>query len=149
MLLVAAGIGAVANDAHADEIEATVYAARKRPLAATSSPGEPDIKRNIVGGGVEYVDAPPADANGWVLRVGVAVEHQADCAWASPSCPFPSSGGPRTVDLPAGTAHLAADHVEAGAHARVGYVWRVLQVEGGVLVYSTKVPGTQSQEAEG
>lgn len=105
--------------ARADEIgEATVYAASKRPLD--------DVKRNIAGVGLEWIDAPAPTRSGWTLRFGAAIEHEADCAWTKPTCPFPSGSGPEVND-----------HVEAGAHARIGWMWRLVQIEGGVLAYGT------------
>ena len=134
-------LSCAASSARADElVEGTVYAASKRPLAATDFPGPPDVKRHIVGAGIEWLETPPRDQSGFVLRVGAAVEHHADCPWTEPSCPFPSGGGPREVDMREYRSLLPENRVEAGAHARVGWAWSVVQLEAGVLVYSATHP---------
>ncbi|HEY8072853.1 MAG TPA: hypothetical protein VIF62_02055 [Labilithrix sp.] len=131
----------IADAARADEIEGTIYAARRRPLAAESSPGNPDVKRSVFGGGVEWLDAPAEEKDGWVLRVGAAVEYQSDCAWDAASC-----GATRTIDQGTYTSTLPDDHVEAGGHARAGYVWRFLEAEAGLLVYSATYAGRAGVE---
>jgi hypothetical protein len=136
----------LATTAHADELESTVFAARKRPLAAVHFPGGPDIKRNIAGVGLEWVDAPPDDKNGWLVRVGAAIEYQADCSWTQPTCPFPSGGGSRLVDMVEYQSTLPDNHVEAGGHARAGYAWGPVQLEAGVLVHSATYAGSYGQQ---
>lgn len=141
LAVAAIAIFARARTAHADEsIEGTIYAANERPLAARTFPGSPDLKRAIVGLGVEWIDAPPRTRNGWTLRFGAAVEHQADCAWSQPTCPFPGGGGPREVDMVESLSELPQNHVEGGAHVRVGWLWKHVQLEGGVLAFSRTTP---------
>jgi hypothetical protein len=135
----------VASPAHADEtLEIAPYAAWRRPLSPPFFPGHPAIRRSIAGAALEWTDAPLPERNGWVLRFGGAVEHQADCP-TSASCLFPSGGGGRVVDLTEYSTTLPENHVEWGAHARAGWFWRVVQLEGGLLAYTTTIAGSPPQ----
>lgn len=132
-----------ASTARADDrVEASVYAAAKRPLQAMSSLGS-DLNRNIVGGAVEWAHGPAVDQSGWLLRVGGALEHQADCG-RSRDCPFPLGGGSRTVENVEGNRSLSPNHGEVGAHARVGWLWTHLQLEAGALVYTQSFGSSRS-----
>lgn len=146
--LMAVGLLLAEGPARADEtFEVAPYAAWRRPLAPPFSPGPPPIRRSIAGAAVEWTDAPAPERNGWVLRFGGAVEHQADCP-TSASCPFPSGGGPRRVDLTERATTLPENHVEWGAHARGGWFWRSLQLEGGLLAYTTSIAGSPPRPRE-
>lgn len=128
--------------ARADEtIAITPYAAWRRPLTPLTFPGQPSIRKNVVGGAIEWTDAPAENRTGWVLHFGGAIEHHADCP-TSASCPWPSGGGARTVDLTEYSIVLPDNHVEYGAHARGGWFWRAVQLEGGLLVYTASLSGT-------
>jgi hypothetical protein len=143
--LVAVGFSFVEAPARADEtLELTPYAAWRRPLAPPFSPGHPSIRRSIGGAAFEWTDAPQPERNGWVLRFGGAIEHQADCP-TSASCPFPSGGGGRVVDSTEYSTTLPENHVEYGAHARGGWFWRAVQLEGGLLAYTTTIAGKPPQ----
>lgn len=117
--LIATVVASAPRVARADDIaEATVYAANKRPLGSDAQ------RRNVAGVGVAWVDAPPPTRTGWTLRFGAAIEHEAECEAVRATCPFP--GGD-------------TDHVEGGAHVRVGWLWRYVQLEGGVLAFSRTI----------
>lgn len=140
--LVLPAVLASSTSARADEtIEVTPYAAWRRPLTPLTFPGHPAVRRNVVGGAVEWTDAPPPNRTGWVMRFGGAVEHQADCP-TSASCPWPSGGGARVVDQTESSTTLPDNHVEWGALARFGWLWRSVQLEGGLLVYTASLSGT-------
>lgn len=136
-MLVASSL--IALPARADEtIEIAPYAAWRRPLTAPNFPGPPAIRRSIAGGAIEWTDAPAPERTGWVLRFGGAVEHQADCPTVA-SCPFPSGGGARVVDRTEYRSTLPDNHIEWGAHARGGWFWRAVQLEGGLLLYTQTI----------
>jgi hypothetical protein len=129
-------------EARADEtFEIGPYAAWRRPLTPPFFPGHPPIRRDVAGAALEWTDAPAPERNGWVLRFGGAVEHQADCP-TSASCPFPAGGGDRFVDQTETGTTLPDNHVEYGAHARAGWFWRAVQLEGGLLAYTASIAGT-------
>lgn len=128
IVLIAAAVASAARTAHAEEtVEAAVWAASRRPLAP------PELQRNVAGIGVEWIDAPARSRTGWTLRFGAAVEHQADCARVEPQCAFPGAGDA---------------HVEGGAHVRVGWMWRHVQLEGGIVAFSRTTPATPAPIAE-
>lgn len=131
----ACAIACTTTIAHADDLlEGTAYVAARRPLEANRFPGPPNIRRNIVGAALEWEHLPVIDESGVTLRAGAAVEHQADCARES-GCAFPGGSGPRQIDQAEYTSTLPDNHVEVGGHARIGWSWRYVALEGGALAY--------------
>lgn len=137
--------GSTARSAHADgAFEGAAYAAVRRPLASHSLlpifPNSRGLRQNTLGLSLEVAREPPPHASGFVARAGVAVENRTDCDWAK-SCPFTRSGD--TPYRTAGGAVLAPSHAETGGHARVGYRFKYVQLEAGIVAYSfTPAGGT-------
>ena len=137
-------VGAVSSSsvARADEtISFSPYVAWRRPLTPLTFPGQPNLRKNVAGAAIEWLDGPKPERDGWVLRFGGALEHEADCR-TSAACAWPAGGGPREVDLVETNTVLPNNHVEYGAFGRFGWFWRAVQLEGGLLVYTASLSGT-------
>ncbi|MBS2019118.1 MAG: hypothetical protein JST00_39995 [Deltaproteobacteria bacterium] len=152
LVIAAASVAHLSAPAHADPpraglqpsraelaIDAAAYAASRRPYLqsvdrfAESS----NVRHNALGLALELRREPPPNEHGFVARLGGAVEMRTDCEEGRP-CPFTRTDDGALRD--ASGAFLPPTHSESALRARVGYWFRHVELEAGLLFTHTTPP---------